>query len=279
MCFADWSYSISSKPRIAVLSGHIGDAPYLEYVQNNHRGFADRHGYAYEFYSPKWDGFETDNPLVDFGWIKVSAAARFIEEYDAIFWIDSDSVFQSIGKSLGDLLEFPHEMVVSGDVWDVFNTGHFLLKSGTFSASWLRAWSAQRGVPFPTLETTHQDSEGRLNEQPVANALLSVGISKSLQEITAAIPEGFRRINGFIGNESRLHTDFHRKYAPNKARNLSRTSELLHPSLRDQVKVVSQRRLNGYVARQRGEIVPTGAFSPIIHFAGSKAKLIRMANK
>ena len=278
MSFADWSCSISSKPRIAVLSGHIGDAPYLQYVQTNHQRFADRHGYAYEFYSPNWDGFETDNPLVDFGWIKVTAATRYIEDYDAIFWIDSDSVFRSIGQSLADLVQYPHEMVLSGDVWDVFNTGHFLLKSGDFGSRWLQAWSAQRGLRFPAMETTHQDSEGRLNEQPVANALLSLGIDKSLQEITAAIPEGFQRINGFIGNESRLRKDFHRKYAPNRSRNLKRTSELLHPSLRNQVKVVSQRRLNGYVARQKGEIFPTSAFSPIIHFAGDKSKLIRMAN-
>lgn len=261
------------------MSGHIGDAPYLEYVQTNHQKFADRHGYAYEFYSPNWSGFETDNPLVDFGWIKVAAARTFIEDYEAIFWIDSDSVFQSLGKSLDDLIQFPHEMVVSGDVWDVFNTGHFLLKSGGFASRWLETWSAQRGIPFPTLETSHQDSRGRLNEQPVANALLSVGIEESLQVITASIPEGFQRINGFIGNESRFRKDFHLRYAPNRSRNLNRTSELLHPSLRDHVKVVSQRRLNGYVARQKGEIFPTAAFSPIIHFAGSKAKLIRMASR
>jgi len=191
--------------------------------------------------------------------------------------MDSDSIFVSQGLSLADLIEKDKDMVLTGDVWDIFNTGHFLLRAGDFGRKWLDAWWAQRGLAFEKLETTHQDSAGRLNEQPVANALLGIGLDLPITQITAALPQGFSRVNGFIGNSSRQHKDFHTMYAPNRARNLSRTQSLLHPSLSSKVLVVPQRRLNGYMSRQKGELFPTSMLSPIIHFAGSKSRLLKLA--
>lgn len=131
----------STGSRLAVISGHLGTAPYLDFVKENHRRYCARHGYDYHFYSPdRWEGFSTDNPIVDFGWVKVAAARNFLSGYESVFWIDSDSIFSKESKSLDDLTATTRDLVITGDTWDVFNTGHFLLRSGWFSEHFLDTW-------------------------------------------------------------------------------------------------------------------------------------------
>ena len=264
-------------PKTLIISGHIGFTDYLDFVRDNHEAYARKHDYDYVFHSPTWEGCDTDNPIVDFGWVKVDAARKYLSGYEDIFWIDSDSIFANTKKSLEDLKKSGKPLVISGDLFDVFNTGHFFLKNTSFGHDWLSTWWSMRGESFPKIHTSHQDSKGRLNEQPAANILLSFGIEKGLQEISQGIQSAFNSINGFPGNPDRINEDFARLFAPNKSRNLSRTQSLLHPSLQDAVEIVPQRRINGYPNRQSGELIPTAIGAPIVHFAGSKVKLLRFA--
>ncbi len=260
-----------------MLSGHVGNKQdYVAAAERNHRNYCAVHGYAYQFqdefgYSDDWTDEST---FVNFSWLKVALTLQSLKmkKWDYIFWIDSDSIFWNLNKSLDDLIEKGKDLVFTGDSWDVFNTGHFLVKNSQWSLIFFEKWLNLRQILLPNLETSHKGPTGRLVDQPGANILLA-----STFELSGSLNEVFNRINGYSGNSSRTHRLFHLTHAPTSKLRIRNTMRLINPSHRGHIGIVPQDRLNGYTFRLPGK-KPKVWKAEILHFPGnSKNHLMKFA--
>lgn len=261
---------------VLVASGFIGEAAYTRSVIRNHQDFCFVHGYDYVFHKQmpeeSYDRAETQSPMSPF-WQKASAIYVGLENgYKYVFWIDSDSVFQVMNRSLDDLLPMHDRyLCFTGDSWDLCNTGHMYVKQGEFTNEILNVWRQMRYRRFPRLATTHQDENGFLIDQAAFNVLLAGG--RDIEDLVLHAKKYFNSINGFRGNPGRRHKLFQYTHAPTREWRIPLSRSLVDPYWRHGVHVVNSARLNSYPLKSPGAPGPKPT-DPILHFAGGMKSLL-----
>lgn len=259
---------------ILVVSGHVGASPeYIQIAQQNHFEYCDRHGYQYFFDKDSLihDSFIDQSKFVTYSWLKVFLVLQKLQEnkWSHIFWIDSDSIFWNFKKDLTDLVAYEKNLVFTGDSWDVFNTGHFLIKNSEWSRNFMQEWSSMRSVSIPDLHTSHKGISGRLVDQPAANILLATALSQREN-----LKDAFNAINGYVGNPDRHHKWFQFTHAPTHKFKLGNTQKLVNPRFRSDIRIVQQDRLNGYPFALPGKRMKLNT-SDILHFPGESKHLLK----
>lgn len=254
------------KTSLAVVSGWFGEVPeVVEDVSLNHKAFAHRHGYSHYFFGNR--DISPPASLIDgsadYHWIKPQLLRTCLLDHEYVFWMDMDSVFFDLSESLEDLKRFRKNFVFTGDRFDVFNGGHLFLRRSDFSFELLEKWEELRTARFPILSTTQQGKEGYVGDQVAMNYLLSGGDPQQ-SRVAETGKELFNKINGWTGNEERLHKDFHLRYSPADSRNLRRTKSLVAKAFRKDVQIVPQYRLNSYPWWTNH--APATRKGPIVHF-------------
>ncbi len=81
-------------------------------------------------------------------------------KYDYIFGIDSDSIFWKLDKNLDDLISLKKDFVFTVDSWDLFNGGHFLVRSPSWSIEFFENWLSMRSVRDELLNSSHKGKTG-----------------------------------------------------------------------------------------------------------------------
>ena len=259
--------------RVLVLSGHVG--PQSEYIiraRRNHEKYCCEHNYSYHFEENFVfiDDFVDESPLITYTWLKAVKALEFMEKgkWDYIFGIDSDSTFWNFRKNLDDLISKNKDFVFTGDSWDLFNGGHFLVRSSPWSIHFFQQWLSMRSIVEPSLNTSHIGLTGRLMDQPAMNILLHAGSPKVFNT-----GEVFNNINGYKGNRQRKHKFFHLTHAPTSSFRLWNARRLIHENFKSNVEVVLQDRLNAYPFDLPGKRFNIEN-SDIIHFPGDSKDLL-----
>ncbi len=249
--------------------------PSLKGVLDNHAAYAEKHSYKFLFLDDtklRSVGSLAQNPQIDLTWIKVQAIQSALKNHDFVFWIDADSIFLDMNRSLSDLIDEPRDLVFTGDRNDVCNAGHLLLRNTSFSAELMRNWATLRSISFPPLNTSHQGKTGYVGDQVALNYLLAGGIA-SPTAVLETSEKLFNRMNGWKGNRDREIKSFRRTHAPVSESNLPRTAALLGPSIKHHVRIVPQPRINAYpwwgLARFAGNKP-----GPIVHFVPPWKKMI-----
>lgn len=262
---------MAKEKKILIVSGYLGSREnYINLVEENHRLYCRMHAYDYIFV----DEFKFFDQLidseVDFSWFKVAKCIELLKLniWEYIFWIDADSFFLNMNRDFDDLFLLERDFVFTGDSWDVFNGGHFLVRNSNWSIQFLQNWLSMRKIIAPNLRTSHKGKQGRLMDQPAMNILLYEG-SASVQNLEFS----FNSINGYSGNPDRLHKFFQYTHAPTSKVRLRKTNSLISKNLRNNVVVVEQNRLNAYPFKMPGMRLDL-ARADILHFPGDKKILI-----
>lgn len=265
------SLKLTKRKKILIVSGYLGSREnYINLVEENHRLYSRLHSYDYLFvdefkFFDKLTDFE-----VDFSWFKVAKCIELLklDKWEYIFWIDADSIFWNMNRNFDDLFLLERDFVFTGDSWDVFNGGHFLVRSSNWSIRFLQDWLSMREIIAPNLRTSHKGKQGRLMDQPAMNILLYEGSAR-----VRDLESSFNSINGYSGNPRRLHKFFQFTHAPTSKVRLRKTNSLISKNLRHNVRVVEQYRLNAYPFKMPGRKVNL-ARADILHFPGDKKILI-----
>ena len=260
----------------AVLSGWVGpNLPdmFLRAAEN-HKSYARTHGYEYVFaHRIENDLLSPNGDLLLPHWMKVRMILESLDaDFDWVFWIDMDSIFTDLDRSLEDVQQSPQPIVFTGDAWDVCNTGHLFVKKSDEALEFIKDWWAIRDIAFRGIHTTHIDDAGRLNDQPAFNYLLAggepdQGFADSFGKTT------FDAINGYVGNPDRRHRYFPHTHAPTRAWRVRRATSLLSHRAQSICRIVPQFRLNGYPNRLPGS-ARRNTRAPIMHFPGGAKKLL-----
>lgn len=110
------------------------------------REYARRHGYAFEHIV----GSHTlPKPLVP-AWNKVRVIRERLPFYDAVFFIDSDAVFNIQSKSLEEYLDMPEDLIGCSDSpqgQDAINGGAMLFKNTAWCRGFMDRWWDTRHIP------------------------------------------------------------------------------------------------------------------------------------
>lgn len=259
--------------KILVLSGHVGHLEdYLVKVKENHIRFSNLHGYDYMFVDDYdfGDEYVDESPAITYTWLKAAKSLEVMKskKYDYIFGIDSDSIFWKLHKNLDDLIFLGKDFVFTGDSWDLFNGGHFLVRNSSWSIEFFEKWISMRSVKNESLHTSHKGATGLIMDQPAMNVLLNSGDSKHHDFALA-----FNKVNGYIHNKNRRHKWFHLTHAPTGKLRMKNAKRLIHPTFRDNVGIVVQERLNAYPFNLPGKKA-NAKKADILHFPGDSKVLI-----
>lgn len=258
-------------PDVTLLSAWAGQSPaWLEKTITNHREYARAHNYNHVFLgSDDWNGFQPlKHPSFDdYAWIKVEAILGALEDTEFVFWVDADSVFVDMKKSLSDVLpRGTKSLTFTGDANDLCNSGHLIFRHTEFSKHFVQDWLKLRDLPFPPIETSMQSAQGLVGDQVALNYLLAGGLSEpnQVRRLGARL---FNSVNGWPGNPYRRHRRFSRTHAPTSQLGALRARALVSPSLRRHVRIVPQHRLNAYPwwGPEEKQVNKRG---PIVHFVG-----------
>jgi hypothetical protein len=263
------------KVGIAIVSAWLGPHPdWLKAIIENHREYAGRHGYEYIFLNDEAsDGFV---PLQlegfqDYSWVKVAAIRQALERREYAFWIDADSAFLDMSKTLDDLVEIGKDFVFTGDKNDLCNAGHLFFRKSTFTDRFLWKWETLQGIPFPPIQTTMQNSGGLVGDQVALNYLLAGGEADP-KIVTMLGPSLFNKVNGWSGNNDRRHKRFGAHFSPTSNLRLVFSKILIARNLRPHVTAVPQHRLNAYP--WWGQSIKGTRPGPIVHFVSGYKELI-----
>ena len=102
--------------------------------------YAKRHGYAFKHVIGELDARDM-RPV----WKKVFLVRDELPNYEAVFWIDSDAIFNDHARPLP--LDTDEEFLISSDFPNgnsLVNTGTFLVKNTAFGRSFMNRWCAMR---------------------------------------------------------------------------------------------------------------------------------------
>ena len=147
--------------QICVYSTFYGIPSFTKDSIKNHLYYCNKHGYSYKPYL-------FDKPTTrQFSWAKIIIGIELLKsnKWDAIFWMDADSWFLNCEISLDKWLQEPEEIQFTGDINDVFNGGHFLLKNTNKSIEWLEACWKVCETNDPKIVTTHRNDKELLTNQ------------------------------------------------------------------------------------------------------------------
>ena len=245
--------------RLCVYSTFYGLPSFTKDSIKNHLYYCNKHGYAYKPYL-------FDKPTTrQFSWAKILLGIELLRssQWDAIFWMDADSWFLNCEYSLDQWLLKTEDIQFTGDINDVFNGGHFLLKNSAQSIEWLKSCWEVCETSDHRIVTTHKNDK-QLFDQPGILAVL--GGANPLDQNTWA--DGFNRINGYPGNPYRTHKDFQQHYAPTKESNCEAARSLICDRWRPHCFVHPQKSMNSYP-----DDVDANDF--IVHFVGNTKHLMQ----
>lgn len=120
--------------KIAICGVSIGDEynkkDWVKFALQNHKDYSNRHSYTYILRKlPKTNRIST--------WEKIDLIKKIIlsNEYDYIFWMDTDSIFTNFTIKIEDIINNTGEnynFIFSGDT-NIINAGHFIFKSSSWS--------------------------------------------------------------------------------------------------------------------------------------------------
>jgi len=244
--------------------------PFAEAAKQNHKDYAEAHGYEYFLYDEIKNDLAEPGSSFAFrvGWAMPEMILNSLNsDVDFVFWMDMDSFFTDMSKSLEDLTNLNRDLVFTGDHNDICNGGHLLFKNSEWSKNFLIRWQELSKIREPNLITTHLSPSGQPGCQIALVALLgNFGVNQS------NFLDSFNQVNGWGGNSSRAIKRFKITHAPTSPRKLARVQRLISSEIRSHIEIVEWRRLNSYhkstKVRRQG-IWQEG--DPIIHLvAGSK---------
>lgn len=117
---------------------------YAKYTREINRRYAERHGFSFYYHST------TMNPVHPV-WQKIDVISKALPRHDAVFYIDSDAIFQKQEVSLrkwlrkgGDLL-ICDDLVASGGK-NIANGGTLFVKNTPWSKQFLDRWWSKRNM-------------------------------------------------------------------------------------------------------------------------------------
>lgn len=250
-------------PRICVVTLLIGDLSYKETAKNNHQTYCDLHDYTYVCVEEKLNDF---HPM----WMKPDLLLHYLEKgYDHVLWMDGDSFFINMNTKLEKFTDKEVDFIGTGDMNDIVNTGHVLLRNSEWSKQFLRNWIAFR-QPLDddtlflfkqvTTHFTHYEGKTYFNDQPPVNLILG-GADPTVMNGWFAV---FNKVNFYEGNGFRENNS---DCSPICEENLERTHSLISENVRDHVCIVTQSEMNAYPSTYK-----EGDF--IVHFAeGNKGSI------
>ena len=223
---------------ILVYSTFYGTPDFTTLSIRNHLSYCNVNGYDYK------PDFRTKPTTRQFSWAKILLGIRHLEsrQYDAIFWMDADSLFLNQKIRIEDLLSMSDAPIhFTGDENDIFNGGHFILRSHHKSIEFLQECWQVCEIADNRFMTTHKDSI-HLYDQPAILAILGGADPKN--PMTWA--DGFNAVNGFPENPYRCHKDFQSAYAPSNPLNCSSALSLICDRWRKYCFIHPQRSMNSY---------------------------------
>lgn len=120
---------------------------------SNMATYASRHGYTFLLVSTLPEGEERTGPAG--AWWKIPMAhAALAKGYHQILMKDSDALIMNHDLPLNSLFSTPdHQLAIAYDQVCLANTGHFLLKAGSFADSFLRAVWNTYPAPAPDADS------------------------------------------------------------------------------------------------------------------------------
>ena len=129
--------------RAGVCSFSFGYAPYAEFSSKIWQRYCDIHGYSFRSFGLPED-MDDRNPI----WGKVKGVRRTMEEFDMLFYVDSDTYVQDWTQRFEDILPPDRWMAVAPDVknadfaWNQegINSGVFVLRCLDGSKRMMEEW-------------------------------------------------------------------------------------------------------------------------------------------
>jgi hypothetical protein len=256
---------------IAISSSWVGPSPdWVEASKLNHQKYAQRHGYSYvHHYYPKLN-LQSDLKVFDFYvdavWQQIIDVRKYLNDPNVtwVFKTDTDSIFTNFNLDLERFTTRDVDFVFTGDSYDIFNGGHFLIKNTKWSRDFLDFWLSFKDHLWEEFSTNHQSANGRLLDQPLLNMILRK--YKSLDSTNGL--QAFNFMNGFPGNKERAHKFFWLTHAPTTRFRVRRARRLINKEIRNHFLLLPQRSFNSYPNRSLGQRAwRQGDF--MIHFAGT----------
>lgn len=131
---------------VTILSGSNSEREWSAHVRENHKLFAESHGYRYEYaHVPEWKNASTDKEPQ---WLKVRALLECLRGTDSeyVLWVDDDIVFTTKSDFVSSMAKDMHgkSLLIARDIrLDQVNTGIMLFRRGSESMEILgRMWEA-----------------------------------------------------------------------------------------------------------------------------------------
>lgn len=224
--------------KILIYSTFYGLPEFTKLSVKNHLSYSLRHNYDYQ---PDFRRKPTNR---QFSWAKILLGIKYLTSgnYDAIFWMDGDSLFLNQAIKLEDLFNNKKEPIhFSGDDNDIFNGGHILIRNDPMSIQFLEECWQVCNISDNRIVTTHKDAD-QLFDQPAILAVL--GGANPKEPSTWA--DGFNAINGFPENPYRKIKNFQDHYAPSNPFNCNAARSLICDRWRPYCFVHPQRTMNSY---------------------------------
>jgi hypothetical protein len=256
---------------IVISSSWVGPSPdWVEASKLNHQKYAQRHGYSYFHHHHQKLNLRSDLQIFDFYvdavWQQIIDVRELLND-PSVTWVfktDTDSVFTNFDLDLERFTTRDADFVFTGDSYDIFNGGHFLIKNTKWSRDFLDLWLSFKDQLWEEFRTNHQSKNGRLLDQPLLNMILRK--YKSLDSTNGL--QAFNSMNGFPGNKERIHKFFWLTHAPTTRYRVYRARRLINQEIRNHLLLLPQSSFNSYPNRSPGQRAwRQGDF--MIHFAGT----------
>lgn len=256
---------------IIISSSWVGPSTdWVEASKLNHQRYAQRHEYSYTHHHHQTLNLVSDLPFYDFYvdavWQQIIDVRELLNDpkVNWVFKTDTDSVFTNFNLDLERFTKRNVDFIFTGDCYDIFNGGHFLIKNTKWSRDFLDLWLSFKDHPWEKFNTSHQAENGRLLDQPLLNMILRK--YKSLDSTNGV--QVFNFMNGFPGNKERVHRFFWLTHAPTNRYRVFSARKLINKEIRDNLLILPQSSFNSYPNRSPGQRAwRQGDF--MIHFAGT----------
>ena len=224
--------------KIAIFSTFYGIPDFTKISMLNHYHYSLKHKYDY---LPDFLVKPTER---QFSWAKIFLAIQLLESncYDAIFWMDADSLFLNSDITIESFLNYaPEPIQFTGDYNDIFNGGHIILRNDPKAIEWLKDCWKVCYTNTSNFNTTHKN-DTHLFDQPGILSVLG-GCDPDDQSTWLT---GFNAVNGFQENPSRKILNFQQSYAPITMELCKNSESLICNKWKKYCKIWPQHSMNSY---------------------------------
>jgi mannan polymerase II complex MNN10 subunit len=131
----------SKNSKIAIVGAHDKNYDKIgHYAHLNKLEYAKKHGYHVFLYTGAVD------PLRAPYWYKITAIQKHLNDYEWIFWLDSDAIIMNHSIKLESIVDGKYEFICFKDCESTICSGSFLIKNTQWSKQFLGNWYAQQDV-------------------------------------------------------------------------------------------------------------------------------------